>query len=65
MSFQVTEVQKAPRGASYPLDGASLSDLAPDNGADRDLVDALRGMREVEAPDGVMKELRGELGGGA
>jgi len=61
--FQVTEVQKALKGADYPMDGAALSELARSNGADDDLVEALKGLREVEGPNGVMKELKGELGG--
>ena len=61
--FQVTEVQKALKGASYPLDGPALADLAQSNGADSELVDRLRGLREVEGPNGVMKELKGDLGG--
>ena len=63
MSFQVTEVQKALKGANYPMDGPKLADLAKSNGADSDLVDALKGLREVEGPNGVMKELKGDLGG--
>jgi hypothetical protein len=59
----VTEVQKALKGADYPMDGAALSDLAQSNGADQELVEALRGLREVEGPNGVMKELKGSLGG--
>jgi hypothetical protein len=62
MSFQVTEVQKALKGANYPMDGKQMADLAQQNGAGDDLVDALRGLREVEGPNGVMKELKGELG---
>lgn len=65
MSFQVTDVQKALRGAEYPMDGERLAELARDNGADDALVDRLRGLREVEGPNGVMKELKGELGGTA
>lgn len=65
MSFQVTEVQKALAGADYPMDGPQLADLAQRNGADAELVEALRGVREVEGPNGVMKELKGELGGQA
>ncbi|QJY48839.1 DUF2795 domain-containing protein [Pseudonocardia broussonetiae] len=65
MSFQVTEVQKALKGADYPMDGAALADLAESNGADKELVDALRPMREVDGPNGVMKELKGQLGGDA
>ena len=61
--FQVTEVQKALKGASYPMDGSALADLAKSNGADSELVDRLRGLREVEGPNGVMKELKGDLGG--
>ena len=61
--FQVTEVQKALKGADYPMDGSALADLARSNGADDDLVQALRGLREVDGPNGVMKELKGDLGG--
>lgn len=63
MAFQVTEVQKALKGADYPATGDDLAALAEGNGADAELVDALRGMREVDGPNGVMKELKGELGG--
>lgn len=56
-------MQKALKGASYPMDGAALADLAKSNGADEGLVSALQGLREVEGPNGVMKELKGELGG--
>ena len=61
--FQVTEVQKALKGADYPMDGPALADLAKSNGADQDLVDALKDLRQVDGPNGVMKELKGELGG--
>ena len=61
--FQVTEVQKALKGANYPMDGAALSDLAKSNGGSDELVEALKGLREVEGPNGVMKELKGDLGG--
>lgn len=63
MGFQVTEVQKALKGADYPADGDALAELAQGNGAESGLVDALRGMREVDGPSGVMEELKGELGG--
>ena len=62
-SFQVTEVQKALKGADYPMDGKALAALAEKNGADDDLVQALKGLREVDGPNGVMKELKDELGG--
>ena len=61
--FQVTEVQKALKGANYPMDGAALSELAKSNGGSDELVEALKGLREVEGPNGVMKELKGDLGG--
>ena len=63
MAFQVTEVQKALKGADYPMKGPELANLAEKNGAERELVEALRGIREVEGPNGVMKELKGDLGG--
>lgn len=63
MAFQVTEVQKALKGADYPMDGSALAKLAESNGASKELVDALKGLREVDGPNGVMKELKGDLGG--
>ena len=61
--WQVTEVQKALKGADYPMDGPQLAELARKNGAEQELVDALAGLREVDGPNGVMKELKGDLGG--
>lgn len=63
MGFQVTEVQKALKGADYPMKGQDLAELAERNGADKDLVEALRKVPEVDGPNGVMKHLSGELGG--
>jgi hypothetical protein len=63
MAFQVTEVQKALKGADYPMDGNQLSELAKKNGAEQELIDALSGLRQVDGPNGVMKELKGDLGG--
>ncbi|WP_214403839.1 DUF2795 domain-containing protein [Pseudonocardia lacus] len=63
MAFQVTEVQKALKGADYPMDGERLAELAESNSAPDDLVSALRGLPEVEGPNGVMKHLSGQLGG--
>ena len=65
MAFQVTEVQKALKGADYPMNGQQLADLAKSNGADEELVDALRGVRQVDGPNTVMQELKGHLGGSA
>jgi hypothetical protein len=63
MAYQVTEVQKALKGADYPMQGDQLAELAKSNGAPDDLVDTLRKVPEVEGPNGVMKHLSGELGG--
>lgn len=63
MAFPVTEVQKALKGADYPMDGADLSALAKRNGAGDDLVGALQGLRQVDGPNTVMRELKGQLGG--
>ena len=62
-NFQVTEVQKALKGADYPMDGEQLADLAKSNGAADELVEALRGLRQVDGPNTVMQELKGQLGG--
>ncbi len=62
-AFQVTEVQKALKGADYPMNGEQLAELALSNGADDALVEALGGVREVDGPNTVMQELKGELGG--
>ena len=62
-SFQVTEVQKALKGADYPADGQALAELAKSNGADQELVDTLQGLGQVDGPDQVMKQLKGSLGG--
>ena len=56
-------MQKALKGADYPMDGKQLSELAKKNGAEQELVDALSGLRQVDGPNGVMKELKGDLGG--
>ncbi len=67
MSFQVTEVQKALRGVDYPAGPDQLASHAEDNGADQELVDALRRLsqRSFDGPNAVMSELgdRGALGG--
>jgi hypothetical protein len=62
MGFNVTEVQKVLKGVDYPADGDTLADHASGNGAGDDLVEALRGVGEVDGPNGVMKELKGSLG---
>ena len=62
MGFDVTEVQKALKGADYPADGEQLGDLAASNGAGEELVSALRGIGEVDGPNRVMQELAGALG---
>lgn len=62
MAFQVTEVQRHLKGADYPSDGLELAELAEHNGAPDELADALRELGEVDGPDDVMRELRGQLG---
>ena len=64
-AFQVTEVQKALKGAHYPMDGKALADLARTNGGSAELVDALSGIREVDGPNTVMQEIKDHLGGPA
>lgn len=59
MSFQVTEVQRALRGADYPMNGKQLAALAEKNGAPAELVELLQDLNEVEGPSGVMKQLKG------
>ncbi len=65
MGFQVTEVQKALKGADYPASKDDLARRASDNGAPGDLVDALKGMDrdEFNRPSDVMSALKGSLGG--
>ena len=62
MAWQVTEVQKALKGAEYPATGEQLAELARKNGSE-DLADELGSIGEVSGPDQVMHELKGELGG--
>lgn len=65
MTFQVTEVQKYLKGVDYPADGGQLAEAAKKNGAPDDLVDTLKGLRQVDGPNGVMKEIKDQLGGPA
>jgi hypothetical protein len=64
MSFQVTEVQRALKGADYPMSGEQLAKLAQRNGASQELVDELAKIdNKVPSPTVVMEALKGELGG--
>jgi hypothetical protein len=65
MAFQITEVQKALKGVDYPASKDELASHAEGNGADRDLVEALRSMEKgsFDGPNAVMKELKGSLTG--
>ncbi len=65
MALQVTEVQKALKGVDYPASKDELASHAEGNGADRDLVEALRGMNKgsFDGPNAVMKALKGSLTG--
>jgi hypothetical protein len=66
MGVQVTEVQKALKGASYPASRDELVEQAESNGADADVLDALRGMDGdgFDSPADVMKAVQGALGEG-
>ena len=65
MGFQVTEVQKALKGASYPASRDDLVEVAKGNGADEDLVTALGSMDKdsFDGPSAVMEGMKGDLGG--
>ena len=65
MGYQVTDVQKALKGADYPASSEQLADLASSNGADDDLVQAIRGMGgdTYDGPNAVMQAMKGDLGG--
>ena len=61
--WQITDVQKALKGADYPASGEELARLAEDNGADGDLVEKLRDVDEATGPDDVMREFKGQVTG--
>ena len=67
MGFQVTEVQKALKGFDYPGSPHQLAQHAEGNGAERGLVESLRGMQResFDGPNAVMHSLGEEnaLGG--
>jgi hypothetical protein len=65
MPVQVTDVQKALKGADYPASRDDLVALAESNGADDEVVGALRGLDagSFDSPADVMKGLGGALGG--
>jgi uncharacterized protein DUF2795 len=65
MALQITDVQKALKGVDYPATKDDLASHAEGNGADRELVDALRNMSKdsFDGPNAVMKELKGSLTG--
>ena len=64
MAMQVTDVQKALKGADYPASRDDLVSLAEQNGADAEIVDALRGAdgTQFDSPADVMKAVSGALG---
>lgn len=64
MGFDVTEVQKALKGASYPASSEDLAERAASNNAGSDLIDALRNIDRdnIGGPDEVMHDLRDRLG---
>lgn len=62
-AFQVNEVQRYLKGADYPMSGPELAELATSNGAEDELVEALRSVGRVDGPNTVMQELKDHLGG--
>jgi hypothetical protein len=65
MAPQITDVQKALKGADYPATRDELVQLAQRNGADQEVVQALQqadGDR-FDGPDQVMAGLKGEVSG--
>ncbi|MEA2305302.1 MAG: hypothetical protein QOH43_2582 [Solirubrobacteraceae bacterium] len=64
MGFDVTEVQKALKGASYPASKEDLVQTAERNGASGDLAEALRDAprESFDGPDDVMEAMKGKLG---
>jgi len=62
-AWQVNEVQRYLKGADYPMDGPQLADLAKSNGAEEELVEALRQLPKVDGPNAVMEYLKDHLGG--
>ena len=64
-TFQVTEVQKALKGFDYPGSAEDLATQAAGNGADDELVQALRGLDKdkFDGPNAVMSAMKGQLGG--
>lgn len=65
MTASVTEVQKALSGADYPASREDLIELAERNGADEEVVEALRDAEddEFDGPDQVMAALKGRVSG--
>jgi hypothetical protein len=64
MGLDVTEVQKALKGADYPASRDDLVRTAEGNGAGDDVMGALRGAGQdrFDGPDQVMSALKGSLG---
>jgi hypothetical protein len=65
MAPSVTDVQKALKGADYPASREELIELAESNGADDEVVEALRDADDddFDGPDQVMAALKGQVGG--
>jgi hypothetical protein len=65
MAPQITDVQKALKGADYPATRDELVQLAQRNGADDDVVQALQSAGEdrFDGPDQVMAALKGQVSG--
>jgi hypothetical protein len=65
MGLSVTAVRRALKGADYPASKHELADLAEENGADDEIVDALRqtDVEDFDGADEVIEALQDELEG--
>jgi Protein of unknown function (DUF2795) len=65
MAPQITDVQKALKGADYPATRDELVKLAQSNGAAREVVQALQEAdgNRFDGPDQVMAGLKGQVSG--
>ena len=62
MELNPIDVQKHLKGVNYPASGDELVRAAEQNGADRELLEQLRGLTDdrFDGPADVMKKLAGE-----
>lgn len=56
-------MQRALKGADYPMSGEQLAELVERNDGPSELMELLGGLSAVDGPSGVMKQLNDHLGG--